>query len=189
VDLLSFTGHKFYAPKGIGGLYVREGTPLVAQQDGGSQEEKLRAGTENVAFAVGLAKAIELSAESRASSVDKVRKLRDRLIKGVLEIPGVKLTGHPKERAPHLASFLIERVEGEAILLLLDEKGIAASSGSACTSGNLKPSHVLLAMGILPEKAHGSLRLSLSKETTKQEIDYVLANLSAVVAKLRKMAP
>ena len=189
VDLLSLTGHKIYAPKGIGALYLREGTPLVRQQDGGGQEYKLRAGTENVPYIVALGKAIELVVQHRLSHAQRIAKLRDKLIKGVLQIPGVELTGHPTQRVPHIASFVVKGAEGEAILLLLSDKGIAASSGSACTSGLLKPSHVLTAMGIRPEVAHGSLRFSLSKHTTEKEIDYVLKVLPGVISQLRKMAP
>jgi cysteine desulfurase len=188
VDLLSFTGHKFHAPKGIGGLYLRRGTPLVTQQDGGSQEERRRAGTENTAYIIGLAKALELVAETKKLT-GRISRLRDRLIKGVLKIPGTKLTGHPVKRAPHIASFTLKGVEGEAVLLLLDSRGIGASSGSACTSGSLKPSHVLLEIGIPPQTAHGSLRLSLSKNNTEKEIDYVLEVLAKVVGQLRRMAP
>jgi len=200
IDLLSFSGHKIHAPKGIGALYASKDVLLSRQQDGGGQENRLRAGTENVAFIVGLAKAIELivnrksltlglaEAEPRAG-VNRIEKLGEKLIKGVLKIPGANLTGHPEARAPHIASFTIRGVEGEAMLLLLDSEGIAASSGSACTSGTLKPSHVLLGMGIRSEIAHGSLRFSLSENTTDEEIDYVLKILPKVVAKLRKMAP
>jgi cysteine desulfurase len=159
VDLLSLTGHKFGAPKGIGALYARKGTPFVRQQDGGGQERGLRAGTENVPYIVGLGKAIE-------NVKCQIEGLRDKLIGGVLKIPGAKLTGHPTKRAPHIASFIIEGVEGEALLLLLDEYGIAASTGSACTTGDLAPSHVLTAMGYKPEESHGSLRLSLGTPTT-----------------------
>jgi cysteine desulfurase len=189
IDLLSFSGHKMHAPKGIGALYIQKDVLLSRQQNGGGQENRLRAGTENVAFIVGLAKAIELVASYQPSVIRKIARLRDKLIKGVLGIPGANLTGHPEVRAPHIASFTIRGVEGEAMLLLLDSEGIAASSGSACTSGTLKPSHVLLGMGISPGIAHGSLRFSLSKNTTKEEIDYVLKVLPKVVEKLRKMAP
>jgi cysteine desulfurase len=189
VDLLSMTGHKLYAPKGIGALYVRLGTPLVRQQDGGGQELGLRAGTENVPYIVGLGKAIEI-AEYQISNIKyQIERLRDKLIEGVLKIPGTKLTGHPEKRAPHIASFVIEGVEGEAMLLYLSEKGIAASSGSACTSGTLEPSHVLTAMGIPAETAHGSLRFSLGKDTTEEEINYVLEVLPKVAERVRKMAP
>ncbi len=188
VDLLSLTGHKFYAPKGIGALYFRDGTPLIRQQDGGGQEFRLRAGTENVPYIVALGKAIELIANSK-KLIAKIEDLRDKLTTEVLAIPGVKLTGHPTKRAPHIASFTIEGAEGEAMLLLLSDKGIAAATGSACTSGTLQPSHVLTAMGILPQAAHGSLRFSLGKETTKEEIDYVIKVLPEVINKLRRMAP
>jgi cysteine desulfurase len=189
VDLLSLTGHKFQAPKGIGALYVREKTPLLRQLDGGGQETKRRAGTENVAFIVAITKALEMAKVKSQKSKLKIERLRDRLIEGILKIPGVDLTGHPEKRAPHIASFAIRGVEGEALLMLLSDEGVAASSGSACTSGSLKASHVLTAMGILPEVAHGSLRLSLGRETTEKEIDYVLAVLPKIVAKLRRMAP
>jgi len=187
VDLLSLSGHKLYAPKGVGVLYLRKGTPLIRQQDGGVQEYGLRAGTENVPYIVGLGKAVEKL--KTQNSKRKTEYLREKLIRGVLKIPGVKLVGDPQKNAPHIATFLIDGVEGEAILLLLSEKGIAASSGSACTSGLLEPSHVLTAMGIPPEQAHGSLRFSLGKDNTEEEIDYVIKVLPGVVQKLRKMAP
>lgn len=188
VDLLSFTGHKIYAPKGVGALYIREGTPLLRQQDGGAQEFNLRAGTENVPYIVGLGEAISRFKRQEARG-KKINKLRDKLIRGVLKIPGVQLTGHPTKRAPHIASFVVEGAEGEAILLYLSEKGVAAASGSACTSGQLKPSHVLTAMGIKPELSHGSLRFSLGKNNTEADIDYVLQILPKIVKKLRLMAP
>jgi len=189
VDLLSFSGHKLCAPKGIGALYIRSGVPFVRQQDGGGQEYNLRAGTENVPYIVGLGKAIELVQENKAHSTKRIGKLRERLIEGVLKISGVKLVGHPTNQAPHIATFIIEGAEGEAMLLLLSDKRIAASSGSACTSGLLKPSHVLTAMGYKPQEAHGSLRFSLGKDTTLKEIDYVVKVLPEVIKKLRKMAP
>lgn len=189
VDLLSFSGHKLYAPKGIGVLYIRKGTPIIRQQDGGGQEYRLRAGTENVPYIVALGKAIELVEQNKVQSAKRIEKLRDKLIAGVLKIPGVSLVGHPQKRAPHIATFIIEGAEGEAMLLLLSDKGIAASSGSACTSGLLKPSHVLTAMGYKPQEAHGSLRFSLGKDTTLKEIDYVIKVLPEVIKKLRKMAP
>ncbi|MFZ5365880.1 MAG: cysteine desulfurase family protein [Patescibacteria group bacterium] len=189
VDLLSLTGHKFYAPKGIGALYIRRGTPIIRQQDGGGQERGLRAGTENVPYIVGLGCAIEMAQNQKSKIKNQIEKLRERLIEGVLKISGTRLTGHPTKRAPHIASFIIEGVEGEAMLLLLDEYGVAASSGSACTTGSLKPSHVLTAMGFRPEDSHGSLRFSLGKDTTEKDIDYVLKILPGIVEKLRKMAP
>lgn len=189
VDLLSLTGHKFHAPKGIGALYVRQGVKLVRQQDGGGQERNLRAGTENVPYIVGIGKAIEMAEVKSKNEKVKIEKLRDKLIEGVLRISGARLTGHPQKRAPHIASFVIEGVEGEAILLLLNEYGIAASTGSACTAGDLNPSHVLTALGYKPEESHGSLRFSLGKGTTEEEIDYVIKIMPEVVGKIRGMAP
>lgn len=189
IDLLSFSGHKLYAPKGIGALYIRSGVPFVRQQDGGGQEYNLRAGTENVPYIVALGKAIELVEQNKVHSTKCIEKLKSKLIEGVLKISGVKLVGHPTNQAPHIATFIVEGAEGEAMLLLLSDKGIAASSGSACTSGLLKPSHVLTAMGYKPQEAHGSLRFSLGKDTTLKEIDYVVKVLPEVIKKLRKMAP
>ncbi len=189
VDFLSLTGHKFYAPKGIGVLYIRQGTAIVRQIDGGGQELGLRSGTENVPYIVGLGKAIELVTCNKKQATRKIMKLRNRLIEGVLKIPGTELTGHPQKRVPHIASFIIKGAEGEAMLLLLDEYGIAASSGSACTTGSLEPSHVLTAMGFKAEESHGSLRFSLGKDTTEEEIDYLIKVLPEIVEKLRKMAP
>ena len=190
VDLLSLTGHKIYAPKGIGFLYQKKGTPLIRQQDGGGQKFRLRAGTENVPYIVALGQAIEKCSNVQNSKCSKkIEKLRDKLITNVLKIPGTKLTGHPTQRAPHIASFVIEGTEGEAILLHLSDKGIAASSGSACTSGLLQPSHVLTAMGIPAQWSHGSLRFSLGKDNTKQDIEYVAEILPVIIKKLRKMAP
>ncbi|MBM4402660.1 MAG: cysteine desulfurase, partial [Candidatus Cloacimonetes bacterium] len=186
VDFLSLSAHKFHGPKGVGALYVREGAPLVRQMDGGGQEKGRRAGTHNVAGIVGLGEGIVQSSKFKVQSS---KNLRDLLINGALKIPGVQLTGHPEKRAPHIASFFVEGVEGEAMVLLLNEDGIAASSGSACTSEVLEPSHVLTAMGIPPELSHGSLRLSLSKYTTEEEIDYTLKVLPKVIEHLRKMAP
>jgi len=189
IDLLSFSGHKLYAPKGIGALYIRSGVPIVRQQDGGGQEYNLRAGTENVPYIVALGKAIELVEQNKVHSTKCIEKLKSKLIEGVLKISGVKLVGHPQKQVPHIATFIVEGAEGEAMLLLLSDKGIAASSGSACTSGLLKPSHVLTAMGYKPQEAHGSLRFSLGKDTTLKEIDYVVKVLPEVIKKLRKMAP
>lgn len=189
VDLLSLGAHKFYGPKGVGALYLRRGTPLVHQLDGGGQEFNLRAGTENVAGIAGMAEAIQQTTNNKQQTT-KIEKLRDRLIEGVLKnVSRSQLTGHPEKRVPHIASFIIEGAEGESILLMLDERGVAASSGSACTSGTLEPSHVLLAMGIPPERAHGSLRLSLGKNSTQQEVDYVVKILPEIVERLRKMNP
>jgi cysteine desulfurase len=189
VDLLSLSGHKFHAPKGVGVLFHRQGTPLVEQQDGGGQEFGLRAGTENVPYIVGLGKALDLLKGHQKELTSEVLRLRNELVNGILKIPGVSLVGDLQKNAPHIATFLIERAEGESLLLLLSEKGIAASSGSACTSGLLKPSHVLLAMGYPSEKAHGSLRFSLGVENTSQEVDYVLDSLPPIISQLRRMAP
>jgi cysteine desulfurase len=189
VDLLSLSGHKFHAPKGVGVLFCRKGTPLARQQDGGGQEFGLRAGTENVPYIVGLGKALDLLKDQKKELIDKVLGLRNELITGILKIPGVSLVGDPQKNSPHIATFLIERTEGESLLLLLSEKGIAASSGSACTSGLLKPSHVLLAMGYSPEKAHGSLRFSLGAENTLEEVNYVLQVLPPIISQLRRMVP
>jgi len=189
VDLLSLSGHKFHAPKGVGALFIREGTRLTPLIHGGGQEYKLRAGTENVPYIVGLGKAIERISGMKGAGTT-VEKLRDKLISGILErIPQAKLTGHPEKRVPHIASFVFPGVEGEAMLLLLDREGIAASSGSACTSGTLEPSHVLLAMGISKQEAHASLRLSLSRYTKEDEINYVIERLPLIINRLRMMAP
>ncbi len=189
VDLLSFTGHKIYAPKGVGVLFVKKGTPLIRQLDGGSQENNLRAGTENVPYIVGLGKAVELTAKNKIKESIRLESLQTSLISQISLIPHIKLTGHPKQRAPHIASFIVENVEGEAMMLLLSDLGIAVSTGSACTSQSLSASHVLSACGIPPEDSHGSLRISLGKDTTKQDIDYAVSCIKKVVTNLRKMAP
>jgi len=190
VDLLSLSAHKFYGPKGVGVLYVRDGTPLLPMQTGGGHERGRRAGTENVAYAVGLATALELAHEHRAENQKRLTALRDRLIAGVLSaIPDVELTGHPTERLPNNASFAFKGVEGESILLSLDLLGVAASSGSACTTGEAQASHVLTAMGIPPEMAHGSLRLTLGNENTREDVDYVISVLPDIIERLRRMSP
>jgi len=185
VDLLSLSAHKFYGPKGVGILYVRQGTRMLPQLQGGSQERGRRAGTENVAGIVGAASAIRLAYEEAPHIRPRIQALRDRLIEGILKIPHSRLTGHPTERLPSNASFCFEGVEGESILLNLDMLGIAASSGSACTSGSVEPSHVLVAMGLAPEWSHGSLRLSLGKENTEEDVERVISVLPGVVEKLR----
>jgi len=190
VDLLSLGAHKFHGPKGVGILYVKKETPIFPLTFGGHHEGGLWPGTEAVPLIVGAAKALEIAQKERGKASEKVSKLRDKLIEGVLaKIPGSQLTGHPQKRLPDIASFVFENVEGEAILLALSDKGIAASSGSACTSGILEPSHVLTAMGIPPELSHGSIRFSLGKETTTQDVDYVLEVLPEIISRLRKMAP
>ncbi len=190
IDLLSLSGHKFHGPKGVGALYVRKGVRIPALILGGAQERRKRAGTENVPGIVGMGKAIELATSELEDNAAKMKVLRDRLIFGIpARIPDVKLNGHPTERLPNNVNFSIRFIEGESILLMLDLNGIAASSGSACTSGSLDPSHVLLAMGLPHEVAHGSLRLTLSEFTTPEEIDYVLDTLPPIVEKLRAMSP
>lgn len=190
IDLLSLSGHKFHGPKGVGALYVRKGVRIPALILGGAQERRKRAGTENVPGIVGMGKAIELATAELEDNAAKMKVLRDRLIFGIpARIPDVKLNGHPTERLPNNVNFSIRFIEGESILLMLDLNGIAASSGSACTSGSLDPSHVLLAMGLPHEVAHGSLRLTLSEFTTPEEIDYVLDTLPPIIEKLRAMSP
>lgn len=190
IDLLSMAAHKFYGPKGVGALYVRKGVkidPLIA---GGGQERNRRAGTENVPGIVGMGKAIELAYEHLEENNERLIKLRDRLIKKVFEnIDHVRLNGHPTKRLPGNANFCFEYIEGESMLLSLDMEGIAASSGSACTSGSLDPSHVLLAIGLPHELAHGSLRLTLGDFNTEEEVDYVVEKLTEIVARLRAMSP
>jgi cysteine desulfurase len=190
VDLLSISAHKFHGPKGVGALYIRKGVRIPSLIIGGGQERKRRAGTENVPGIVGLATALKLANEHMQENAVKVGVLRDKLLKGIAErIPDVKLNGHPTERLPNNVNYSIRYIEGESILLMLDINGIAASSGSACTSGSLDPSHVLLAMGLPHEIAHGSLRLTLSEFTTEEEIDYVLDLLPQIIQRLRDMSP
>ncbi|MCE5235921.1 MAG: cysteine desulfurase NifS [Eubacteriales bacterium] len=190
IDFLSLSAHKFHGPKGVGALYMRKGLKLPALLVGGAQEKNRRAGTENTPGIVGLGAAIELAAANMDDTAARMIFLRDKLLKGIpARISEVKLNGHPTERLPNNVNFSIRYIEGESILLLLDLNGIAASSGSACTSGSLDPSHVLLAMGMPHEIAHGSLRLSLGDETTEAEIDYVLETLPKVVERLRAMSP
>lgn len=190
IDLMSISAHKFHGPKGIGALYCRKGIVLEPVIVGGAQERKRRAGTENVAGIVGLGAAIERAHKNMSADMARVSALRDKLISGILkDIPHVKLNGHPTQRLPQNVNFSIRYIEGESILLMLDINGIAASSGSACTSGSLDPSHVLLAMGIPHEIAHGSLRLTLSDMTTDEEVDYVLETLTKTVKRLRDMSP
>jgi cysteine desulfurase len=190
VDLLSMSAHKLHGPKGIGCLVVRSGVRLEPQMLGGGHERNRRAGTENVAGIVGLARAVGIARRDLDANTVHLTRLRDRLIAGILDrIPHAELTGHPVQRLHHHASFLIEGVEGESLLLQLDMEGIAASSGSACTSGSLEPSHVILALGYPRERALGSLRLSVGKGNTDADIDLVLERLPHMVARLRLMAP
>jgi cysteine desulfurase len=189
--MLSISGHKLYGPKGVGALYLRKGTKIVNLIDGGAQEKNRRAGTENVTGMVGLGKAVELAEKRLAGGeVDKVVKLRDKLITGIMDqIENVRLNGHSTKRLPGNVNICFEFIEGESMLLNLDMKGVAASSGSACTSGSLEPSHVLLAIGLPPEIAHGSLRLTLGKDNTEEDIDYVLDILPKIIEKLRALSP
>jgi cysteine desulfurase len=190
VDFLSLSGHKLHAAKGVGVLYVRKGTPFSPFIIGGHQEEGRRGGTENVASIVGLGKACEMAGGNLAEENNKVRGLRDKLEKGLLEnVPNSILNGHPVERLPNTSNISFEYVEGESILLHLDRYGICASSGSACTSGSLEPSHVLRAMGIPFTAAHGSIRFSLSIYNTEDEVDYILEKLPPIISELREMSP
>ena len=188
VDMLSLSAHKIYGPKGVGILYVRRGTPFMAQQSGGAQERQRRAGTENLPGIVGAAVALRLASEERVSNGEHCVSLRDKLIHVVEErVPRVHLNGHPSLRLPNNVNFSFDGVEGEPILLGLDFAGIAASSGSACTSGSLEPSHVLLALGSSADLAHGSLRLTVGKDNRSEDIDYILKILPDLVGRLRAM--
>jgi len=190
VDLLALSGHKFYGPKGIGALYIRKKTRIGTFMDGGAQERGRRAGTENVPGAVGLGKAIELAVAEMPENVTRLTAMRDRLIREILEtIPDTRLNGHPTERLANNVNVAFRYIEGESILLMLDTLGVAASTGSACTSASLEPSHVLTACGLPPEHAHGSLRLTLGSQNTDEDVDYVLSVLPRVVERLRKMSP
>jgi cysteine desulfurase len=190
VDLLSLSGHKFYGPKGVGALYVRKGTRIASIQQGGHHERNRRAGTENVPGAVGMARALELACEEMAQVSRKLRRLRDMLWEGIRgSLDGVILNGHAEQRLPHILNVCFSGAEGESILLSLDEYGIAVSSGSACTSGSLEPSHVLTAMGVSPEISHGSLRFSLGRANMEEDITYTLSHLVPIVNKLREMSP
>lgn len=190
VDLLSASSHKIYGPKGVGCLYVRKGTRLERLSHGGGQERNRRAGTENTIGIIGFGKAAQLAKENLQIEMDRLTQLRDKLIAGIEEkIDHIKLNGHRQQRVPGNVNISFLFVEGESLLLSLDMKGIAASSGSACTSGSLDPSHVLLAMGLSHEVAHGSLRMTLGKDNTQEQIDYVLEELPAIIERLRAMSP
>ena len=190
IDMLSASGHKLNGPKGIGFLYIRKGLKLRSFIHGGAQERRRRAGTENVPGIVGFAKAVEIAMENMNTRIEKEISLRDRLIEKVLKkVPYTRLNGHRTDRLPNNANFSFQFIEGESLLIMLDMKGICGSSGSACTSGSLDPSHVLLAIGLPHEIAHGSLRLTLSEENTEEEIDYVVDEVAAVVERLRSMSP
>ena len=189
IDMLSLSGHKFHGPKGVGVLYAKKGIPLVNIIEGGAQEKGKRAGTENIPAIMGMTAALEEACADMEKNSAKVQKLRDRLIDGLSAIPHSVLNGDKENRLPNNVSFCFEGIEGEALLLLLDAKGVCASSGSACTSGSLDPSHVLLAIGRPHEIAHGSLRLSLCEENTEEEVDYIINAVTQVVSYLRSISP
>lgn len=190
IDMLSASGHKFYGPKGVGILYIRKGVKIRSFIHGGAQERNRRAGTLNVPGIVGFGKAAELAGLTMEKDMEKITALRDHLIQRVLsEIPYSRLNGHKTDRLPGNASFCFRFIEGESMLILLDQLGVCASSGSACTSGSLDPSHVLLALGLPHEIAHGSLRLTLSEETKMEEIDFVADELKKIIERLRNMSP
>jgi len=190
IDLLSISGHKLHAPKGVGILYVRKGTRLAPFMLGGHQEAGRRAGTENVPGIIGLGRACELAMQNFSEENKKVRQLRDKLEKSILEkCPDCMVNGDPENRLPNTSNISFEFIEGEAILLMLDKFGICASSGSACTSGSLEPSHVLRAMGVPFTAAHGSIRFSLSRYNTEQDVDYTIEKIPEIVNKLRKLSP
>lgn len=190
IDAMSLSAHKFYGPKGVGALYLKKGIRVDAMQLGGAQERKRRGGTENTAGIVGLGKAIELAVSNMDAHISRITQMRDTLIDGIMQrIPEVRLNGHRTQRLPGNVNISVQYIEGEALLLSLDLVGIAGSSGSACTSGSLDPSHVLLAIGLPHEIAHGSLRLTLGDFNTDEDIDYVLEQLPIIVDKLRAMSP
>ena len=190
VDMLSLSAHKFNGPKGVGALYIRKGVRIENLIEGGAQEKGKRAGTENLAGIVGLAEAITIANEGLAQKSDKLIKMRDYIIQNIEKrIPYCRLNGHREKRLPNNVNFSFEFIEGESLLLWLDINGIAASSGSACTSGSLDPSHVLLAIGLKHEIAHGSLRITIGEENTYEEVDYTIDKLCEIVAKLREMSP
>jgi cysteine desulfurase len=190
VDVLSFSAHKIYGPKGVAGVFIRKGTKMVAVQHGGEHERRRRAGTENVAGIVGLGKAVEVRARDMQSEAPRIAALRDRLWEGVrARVPEVRLSGHPTQRLPGTASLLFRHVESESIVLGLDLKGIGVSAGSACTSGNVEPSHVLVAMGVSVDWAMGAVRCSLGRSTSAEDIDYVVECIEPLVRKLRQAIP
>ena len=190
IDLLSFSGHKIYGPKGVAGLYIRRGTKMASIQHGGEHERRRRAGTENVPAIVGLGKAVEVRARDMEAEEVRVAALRDRLWEGIqARVPEVRLNGHPTERLPGTCNLCFRRVESESIVLGLDLKGIGVSAGSACTSGNVEPSYVLVAMGVTLDWAMGAVRCSLGRTTTAEDIDYVVETVEPLIAKLRSAAP
>jgi cysteine desulfurase len=189
IDLLSASAHKIYGPKGVGCLYVRKGVGIEPLVHGGGHEHGMRSGTENVPGIVGFAKACELAGKSMRSESERLAKLRDMLINGILRIPGTRLNGHPEKRLPNNVNVSFRHIEGEGIVLRLNDRGIAASTGSACSSNTLEPSHVLLAIGLGHADAHGSLRLTLGKESSEEDVRYVLEVLLSVISGLREISP
>ncbi len=189
IDMLSLSGHKFHGPKGVGALYVKKGVALTNLIEGGAQERGKRAGTENVPAIVGMAAALEEAVQHMDENMEKITAMREQLIEGLQTIPHSKLNGDRNQRVPGTVNFCFEGIEGESLLLLLDDAGIAASSGSACTSGSLDPSHVLLAIGLPHEVAHGSLRLSVCEYNTPEEMAHIIENVPKVVNYLREMSP
>jgi cysteine desulfurase len=190
VDLLAISAHKLYGPKGVGALYVRKGTRLAPFMHGGEQEKRRRAGTENVPGIVGFGKAMELAGQEMNEETERLIHLRDKLIRGLMDkIEDIQLNGHPTRRLPNNVNISVDFVEGESMLLNLDLEGVCASTGSACSSASLEPSHVLLALGVPVEQAHGSLRLTLGRENTEADIERVLQVLPGIVGKLRAMSP
>jgi cysteine desulfurase len=190
IDLFSFSSHKIYGPKGAAGLYIRKGTKMMSVQHGGEHERRRRAGTENVPGVVGLGKAVEVRARDMTEEEPRVRALRDRLWDGLqTRVPEVRLNGHPTERLPGTCNVCFRHIESESIVLGLDLKGIGVSAGSACTSGNVEPSHVLVAMGVPLDWAMGTVRCSLGRTTTAEDIDYVLDSVEPLAGKLRSLSP
>jgi cysteine desulfurase len=189
VDAASFSAHKIYGPKGVGALYLRRGTPFTPLLMGGGQESKKRSGTQNVAGAVGIATALKLMIDERPTEMPRLARLRDRIVDGVLAMENTMLNGSMDARVAHIANLIVKGVEGESMLLQLDNKGIAVSTGSACSSGSLEPSHVLLAIGCPPELAHGSLRVSLGRFSVDEDVDTFLEVLPPIVERLRSMSP
>lgn len=190
IDMLSASGHKIHGPKGVGVMYIRKGVKILSFMHGGAQERRRRAGTHNVPGIVGMGKAVEIASQTMEENGKAIAQMRDYLIEQVLEkVPHARLNGHRTNRLPNNANFCFRFIEGEGMLILLDQAGIYGSSGSACTSGSLDPSHVLLAIGLPHEIAHGSLRLTLSEETTKEDIDYTVDKLAEIIARLRGMSP
>jgi cysteine desulfurase len=188
IDLMSITGHKFYAPKGVGALYIKRGTEVLPQMSGGHQEKGRRAGTENVAGIAAMAKALEIAKEESVQESQRLKLFRDRVLKELSKIDDSQITGSIERRLPHIASFVFKYVEGESMLLKLNSKGIFVSTASACSSDSLQPSHVLLAIGIKPEIAHGSLRISFGRYTKKEDIDYLIKTLPPIISELREMS-